>query len=191
MTEALPVWSRDLQHLVAQYPEGISEFELLARLDADPNNAFHKGDLRDSLNLFQTHFLLFHALYRLQVALVEEGAAYLEISALCIRLHPLRESERQSLSAHDPLRDYYLDLGNLDETQQADVDEMLGNFWQRYLLQDHRLEYLAVLELDEGASNSDIRSQYRRMAMQHHPDRGGDTETLQKINEAYAALMGK
>lgn len=191
MNDPLSAWSSTLHDLIAQHPAGLSEFELLSRLDDDPENTFEKGNMRDSLNLFQTHFLLFHALYRLQTALADAGEAYLEISALCIRLHPFKQSDRQQLAGHDPLRDYYLDLANLEQTQQADVDAMLGNFWRRYLLHDQRTEYLAVLQLEEGASSDEIRLQYRRLAMQHHPDRGGDTERLQQINEAYAALMGK
>lgn len=37
----------------------------------------------------------------------------------------------------------------------------------------------------------EIKSEYRRLAMKHHPDRGGDTATMQDINAAYhAALKG-
>lgn len=36
-----------------------------------------------------------------------------------------------------------------------------------------------------------IKSEYRRLAMKHHPDRGGDTATMQEINAQYlAALQG-
>lgn len=31
----------------------------------------------------------------------------------------------------------------------------------------------------------ELKAEYRRLAMEHHPDRGGDTETMQKINAAY------
>ncbi|MFZ6029849.1 MAG: hypothetical protein ACOYYS_19215 [Chloroflexota bacterium] len=32
---------------------------------------------------------------------------------------------------------------------------------------------------------------YRQLAMQHHPDRGGNTATMQAINAEYAALLGE
>lgn len=35
----------------------------------------------------------------------------------------------------------------------------------------------------------DLKAEYRRLAMLHHPDRGGDTATMQKINAEYARLF--
>lgn len=34
-----------------------------------------------------------------------------------------------------------------------------------------------------------IKSRYRALAMQYHPDRGGDTATMQEINNAYEAAL--
>lgn len=34
-----------------------------------------------------------------------------------------------------------------------------------------------------------IKSRFRELAMQHHPDRGGDTRTMQDINAAYHAAL--
>lgn len=31
----------------------------------------------------------------------------------------------------------------------------------------------------------ELKKEYRKLAMKHHPDRGGDLETMQKINAAY------
>ncbi|MFO7857445.1 MAG: J domain-containing protein, partial [Ectothiorhodospiraceae bacterium] len=45
-----------------------------------------------------------------------------------------------------------------------------------------------VLGLDDDADGQTVRQQYRRLAQRHHPDKGGDTETLQKINEAMMVL---
>jgi hypothetical protein len=37
----------------------------------------------------------------------------------------------------------------------------------------------------------EVKAHYRKLAMQHHPDRGGDTATMQDINAQYhAALKG-
>lgn len=191
MTAETPAWSASLRRLLALQPQGWSEYELLGQLDAEPDNGFAKGDLSTGLNLFQTHFLLFHALYRLRDELLLERVGQLEISALSIRILPLSERCGQDLAEHDPLRDYYLDLSNLDETDESAVETLLGQFWQRYLLHERRAEYLAVLQLSEAADAAQIREQYRRLAMQHHPDRGGDTEMLQRINAAYAALTGR
>lgn len=35
----------------------------------------------------------------------------------------------------------------------------------------------------------DLKAEYRRLAMQFHPDRGGDTATMQKINAEYSRLF--
>lgn len=34
-----------------------------------------------------------------------------------------------------------------------------------------------------------IKKQYRRLCMVHHPDRGGDTETMKKINSEYCEAL--
>lgn len=36
---------------------------------------------------------------------------------------------------------------------------------------------------------ADIKKLYRTLAMQHHPDRGGDTATMQEINRQYAMAL--
>lgn len=35
----------------------------------------------------------------------------------------------------------------------------------------------------------DLKAAYRKLAMQHHPDMGGDTETMQCINAEYPKCM--
>jgi len=47
-----------------------------------------------------------------------------------------------------------------------------------------------TLGLCTCASLEEIRSAYRALAMQHHPDRGGSVEKMREINLAYAALAG-
>lgn len=48
---------------------------------------------------------------------------------------------------------------------------------------------LAELGLGPDASPDDIRSARRRLAKAHHPDRGGDAEHMQAINEAADAAL--
>lgn len=38
----------------------------------------------------------------------------------------------------------------------------------------------------KGATDEDFQKMYRKVARKHHPDVGGDTETMQKINQAYS-----
>src|SRR5207247_8118995 len=42
-----------------------------------------------------------------------------------------------------------------------------------------------VLGLTAGCTEDDIRAAYRRLAMKHHPDRGGDEKAFVKIQAAY------
>lgn len=37
----------------------------------------------------------------------------------------------------------------------------------------------------KGATDEDFQKMYRKVAKKYHPDLGGDTETMQKINQAY------
>jgi len=48
--------------------------------------------------------------------------------------------------------------------------------------------YYQTLGIDKSASDDDIKRAYRKMAMRHHPDRGGDQAEFQKIQEAYSVL---
>lgn len=47
----------------------------------------------------------------------------------------------------------------------------------------------SVLELSKSASWEEVKKAYRKLAMQHHPDRnGGDCEMFKKIQAAYELL---
>jgi DnaJ-class molecular chaperone len=45
-----------------------------------------------------------------------------------------------------------------------------------------------VLQVPQNASFDQIKKQYRKLSLEHHPDRGGDAEIFKKINEAYETL---
>ena len=51
------------------------------------------------------------------------------------------------------------------------------------------MDYYNVLGVDKSASESELKSAYKKASMKHHPDRtGGDDAQFKKINEAYSAL---
>lgn len=49
-------------------------------------------------------------------------------------------------------------------------------------------DYYKILGVQRSANADEIKRAYRRLASQHHPDKGGDKETFQNIQEAYAVL---
>lgn len=49
-------------------------------------------------------------------------------------------------------------------------------------------DYYQILEIDRAADEQTIKSAFRKLAMVHHPDKGGDITKFQEIQEAYAVL---
>lgn len=45
-----------------------------------------------------------------------------------------------------------------------------------------------ILEVNETATQEEIKKNYRKLAMEHHPDKGGSEEKFKKISEAYETL---
>lgn len=49
-------------------------------------------------------------------------------------------------------------------------------------------DYYSILGVGRNANADEIKKAYRKMASQHHPDKGGDTAKFQQIEEAYRVL---
>jgi DnaJ-class molecular chaperone len=50
------------------------------------------------------------------------------------------------------------------------------------------MTHYATLGINETATQEEIKRAYRKLAMQHHPDKGGDTAKFQQIQTAYDAI---
>lgn len=50
-------------------------------------------------------------------------------------------------------------------------------------------DFYHILGVDRSALDSEIKKAYRRLANQHHPDKGGSTEKFQEIQAAYDVLI--
>ncbi len=171
--------------------EPLSEYELIQMLNEQgwslPTNA------NDSLDLFTSHFLVFNALYQLQVYYWAEDK-YLEISALAIQLHSVIKKESSSTDvAHytsdEALRAYYLDMTQLTNATEDSVNQLLNQFWERLLANDDSDKALAIFSLELPVTYSEIKKRYRSLAMEHHPDRGGDLVKFKEVNWAFGVLQ--
>ena len=49
-------------------------------------------------------------------------------------------------------------------------------------------DHYTILGVSKTATADEIKSAYRKLASKHHPDKGGDTATFQKIQSAYDTL---
>ncbi|SDA66647.1 DNA-J related protein [Pseudomonas sp. NFPP33] len=175
--------------LLQAAPDGITEYTLIQQLKDRHSGHVPNLPLADKLVLFRTHFLLFNALYRLRERLWQEQTHLLEISPLCIRLLPYQPGN-VALSERDALRDYYLDMSNLQGTDERDVERLLTSFWTRMQGGEEKQAALELFELanERSLDLPRIKQRYRQMVSEHHPDRGGSTERLQSINLAMEIL---
>ena len=48
--------------------------------------------------------------------------------------------------------------------------------------------YYELLGVEKNANGNDIKKSYRKLAMKHHPDKGGDPEHFKEITKAYEVL---
>ena len=50
------------------------------------------------------------------------------------------------------------------------------------------MDYYELLGVPRNASDKDLKSAFKKKAMQFHPDKGGDPEKFKQVNEAYQVL---
>jgi DnaJ-class molecular chaperone len=49
-------------------------------------------------------------------------------------------------------------------------------------------DYYKILGLEKGATQDEIKKAFRKAALKHHPDQGGDEKEFKEVNEAYTVL---
>lgn len=156
-----------------------------------------------SLRLFQKHFLVMNALYRLRVDFASEGLQ-LVIDPLGISLQALNRSHQsatlpatespgnQPVAGEDQrdsaLANYYLDWSNFKSATTESVENLLSQFWRRFANGDRLADARNVLGVGATATQADVQLAYRRLARRYHPDSGGDAAAFIEIREAYELL---
>lgn len=189
----------------AEFEEGMTEYALISQLKSPPYQLFNDNALRDPLALFNTHFILFHALYLLRNLWRDALVGELDIHTTRIVLLPLKssaqsngESNATTLAKSDSLADYYLNWQNLTSTGEADVEALLNSFWQRMTGTDpvfdskESIEQChTLLNLDESVSITlaILKRHYRKQLATVHPDKGGSHEAAQNVISAYQTLL--
>ncbi|NLQ18511.1 DnaJ domain-containing protein [Marinomonas sp. M1K-6] len=180
--------------ILKAHPNGISEFDILKALK-DQLAEFNQLADDPNLQLFRQHFLIMNALYQLQSSLWQEENLTLSISAMRIHLlstTQITQSDSTTLSdsVDAKLAAYYLDWGEYEKTDADEVSRLLNSFYQGIHLEGDRDSALKTLQIEHhNPSKTIIKQQYRKLAQQHHPDRGGDKNTFIGLRQAYEYLM--
>ncbi|MFT6153849.1 MAG: hypothetical protein ACJA0E_000968 [Bermanella sp.] len=163
----------------------------LQSIDRIPSTA-----LNNSLSMFRCHFLIFNALYRLQLKTHVHQEYSLDISSIKIVLANYvpeyldneQQNNHPSMHRNNALSHFYLEINHVMEATEQDVNRLLDQFWGSYFNDDKKQNALKVLGLCEPIDFIGIKKQYRRLAMKHHPDRGGDANQLIEVHQAMQCL---
>jgi len=164
-----------------------TEHAILQTLQQESILPFNEFNLKHTKDLFSAHFLLMHALYKLQTKYLQDKTYHLDITSIRITRSDYLP-EKEAITLHDPLKNYYLDISHYFETSEQEVNALLDNFWKIFLAQDDKHQALEVLNLPIDSEYKQIKKQYRLLAQKHHPDKGGCSKTFTKINAAKSVL---
>lgn len=184
-----------LHDILLNHNDGMTEFELFDLLKSPPYELFTAEALRNPLTLFQSHFILFNALYQLQGTWLTNKIGMLQIHCTNIR-RTSWDPGQNGVITQDKLRAYYLDWTNLSNTDQSEVEALLDNFWSAFSGMPNQVnnndmpqqKALDLLNLTSPFSALQLKQQYRKMLHLHHPDKGGDNGQTVELHNAYQRL---
>ena len=172
------------------------------------------------LDLYRSHFALFHLLYRLQEEFYPEGL-YLHVHFMRIFLAEYPASgkcryylddtgqfcgagcegendycpfhrKRVGESALEALsvKYFYLDRDNFDRLDEKTAEAFLQGAWELLTRYGDYEKSLAVLGISGNPDLPTVKRNFRRLAMEHHPDRGAESHRrFNEINRAYRLLL--
>lgn len=144
------------------------------------------------LALFQQHFVVRHGLYTIQPDLRVQSIT-LELTPIGVSLSEALVNTNDQQTALNQgslgaLADFYLDREQLFAADKARVQAWLDSFWQRYRDPSDVELAFQTLDLRPDDNWQAVQQRYRRLALQCHPDKGGDPERFSAVREAYETL---
>jgi hypothetical protein len=141
------------------------------------------------LSLFRKHFLVRHCLYKLNDLWAGQGRG-LRLGPISIEFFITEDSAGMPSQdiAYLALADYYGDLTHWLTATEETCRTFIDDFFKRFAALNDAEEHLAVLGLPKDAIWGVVQQQYRRLAQQHHPDKGGDGAQFLIISRAFEAL---
>lgn len=170
----------------------IQELELIKALQQPPYQLFAENSLQTELSLFQTHFLVYHALYKLREQWLQDELAIIDIALSRFTIHPYCNNTQTLPTVDDGLRSYYMNLDNV-EINQCEVEALLNSFWERFLkgqlVDENALQQAyQVLSLAPSCTDIELKKRIKSLSLTHHPDRGGDDELFKHYQQAYELI---
>ncbi len=208
-----PAWDFEtLRALFAsRFGEDVQEIDLLKTFF--PQDSEGNGVL--GLELFQKHFLLYRRLWlfddelrtttgeRLWIRGVRSTLIPAAPQGRCARLdldtgqYCLDPAEpdtglcpRHSGPQLEPnsMKSYYLNWSNLEGMTEQGLHDLVENFFHWLGNRGAITEALERFGLPPDSDGRAIKKQWRRLCLDHHPDRGGDPLHFQKLSAAWAIL---
>ncbi|MEK7226202.1 MAG: DnaJ domain-containing protein, partial [Bacteroidota bacterium] len=149
--------------------------------------------LEDRVNLDQAN-ALFKAAMQLYTEAKNENKTDVSIAMELEQIFQALNSENLSLLVQNRKWQEFRAImdGIIADLQRLKRNANAGwqgaNFWQNETEEEKAYRILGV---PLNASDSEIREAFRRLAMIHHPDRGGNSETMKEISWAYEILKKK
>jgi len=142
------------------------------------------------MGIFNDNFLLMNGLYQLQQHGLEQQIFSLDIGSLWIELMPFKKAQETKLKqgASAIMSEYYLNWNNFTTTTPEQVVGYLKQFWSFYQGSEHIDDALSCLGCEKHDDWQQIKQQYKKLSLQHHPDRDGSHQEFQQIQQAYQQL---
>ncbi len=97
--------------------------------------------------------------------------------------------DQQHLHCEEEIKQYFIDSQTSHQSQKEQFQSKFTE--KRKMFRLSELEYnnlYSTLDVNEKASQDQIRTSYKNLVKRFHPDKGGDPEKFKRIGDAYRIL---